>query len=102
MRRCWERSTPDTLTSVSKVALLLQYQGKYEAAEEIDRRALDGCEKVLGKEHPNTLTSVVTLILRLVSCCSSGSGNYRQTALGTDMFSNPATRSNESAMSYGH
>ncbi|KAK1838138.1 TPR domain protein (kinesin light chain) [Colletotrichum chrysophilum] len=27
----------------------------------MNRQALDGCEKVLGKEHPNTLTSVNNL-----------------------------------------
>jgi hypothetical protein len=32
--------------------------GKYEAAEEMNRRALEGYEKVLGKEHPDTLTSL--------------------------------------------
>jgi tetratricopeptide (TPR) repeat protein len=49
---------PDTLTSVSNLALVLSDQGKYEAAEEANRRALEGREKVLGKEHPNTLISV--------------------------------------------
>jgi Tfp pilus assembly protein PilF len=32
-----------------------------EAAEEMNRRALAGREKVLGKEHPDTLTSVSIL-----------------------------------------
>ncbi|KAH0555788.1 hypothetical protein GP486_006269, partial [Trichoglossum hirsutum] len=36
-------------------------QGKYEEAEAMNRRALDGKEKVLGKEHPSTLTSVYSL-----------------------------------------
>ena len=52
---------PDTLTSVSNLVLVLQYQGKYEAAEEMNRRALEGYENVLGVEHPNTLTSVYCL-----------------------------------------
>ncbi|KAL9577476.1 MAG: hypothetical protein Q9203_007445, partial [Teloschistes exilis] len=52
---------PDTLTSVSNLALVLQYQGKYDEAEKMNRRALDGREKVLGKEHPDTLTSVYCL-----------------------------------------
>ncbi|PVH91441.1 hypothetical protein DM02DRAFT_678088 [Periconia macrospinosa] len=34
------------------------YQGKYEAAEMMNWRALEGYEKALGKEHPDTLTSV--------------------------------------------
>jgi hypothetical protein len=37
---------------------VLRRQGKYEAAEKMNRRALEGREKVLGKEHPSTLTSV--------------------------------------------
>lgn len=49
---------PLTLTSVSNLAGVLQYQGKYEAAEAMNRRALEGREKVLGKEHPDTLSSV--------------------------------------------
>ncbi|KAK5676701.1 hypothetical protein LTR17_027732, partial [Elasticomyces elasticus] len=56
---------PDTLTSVSNLALVLQYQGQYEAAEAMNRRALEGREKVLGKEHPDTLTSVGNLALVL-------------------------------------
>ena len=37
-----------TLASLGLLALVLQAQGKYEAAEEMDRRALDGREKALG------------------------------------------------------
>jgi Tfp pilus assembly protein PilF len=43
---------PSTLTSVSNLALVLQDQGKHEAAEEMHRRALVGDVKVLGVEHP--------------------------------------------------
>ncbi|OCL04340.1 hypothetical protein AOQ84DRAFT_277133, partial [Glonium stellatum] len=43
------------------LALVLESQGKYEAAEEMHRRALNGYKKVLGKEHPGTLTSVNNL-----------------------------------------
>ncbi len=50
-----------TLDSLSLLASVLQYQGKYEAAEEMNRRALEGREKVLGVEHPSTLTSVDNL-----------------------------------------
>jgi tetratricopeptide (TPR) repeat protein len=41
--------------------LVLQNQGKYEAAEEMNRRALEGQEKVMGMEHPHTLISVYCL-----------------------------------------
>lgn len=37
---------------------MLQYQGKYEAAEAIKRRALEGKEKAPGPEHSSTLASV--------------------------------------------
>ncbi|OBT60492.1 hypothetical protein VE03_10079 [Pseudogymnoascus sp. 23342-1-I1] len=65
---------PDTLTSVSNVGWVLEKQGnvsqlgwvlekqgKYEEAEAMQRRALEGREKVLGVEHPDTLTSVSQL-----------------------------------------
>ena len=35
--------------------------GKYNKAEELDQCALEGRETVLGKEHPDTLTSVSNL-----------------------------------------
>ena len=41
--------------------LVLHCQGKYEAAEEMKPRALEGKEKVLGVEHPNKLVSVYCL-----------------------------------------
>ena len=50
-----------TLDSLVMLALVLRGQGKYEAAEEMNRRALDGHEKVLGRDHPDTLTSVSNL-----------------------------------------
>jgi hypothetical protein len=33
----------DTLLSIALIALVLQYQGKYNEAEQMNRRALDGC-----------------------------------------------------------
>ena len=40
-------------------------QGSYDNAEQMNRQALDSREKVLGKEHPNTLTSVDNLAIVL-------------------------------------
>jgi hypothetical protein len=40
---------PSTLTSVGNLALVLRRQGKYEAAEEMNQRALAGYEKALCK-----------------------------------------------------
>jgi len=58
---------PDTIAtdSLSLLAVVLRCQGKYEAAEEMNRRALQGREKALGVEHPHTLTSVNNLALVL-------------------------------------
>ena len=52
---------PNTLTSVSNLALVLRRQGKYDEAEQMNRRALAAREQVLGAEHPNTLTSISCL-----------------------------------------
>jgi tetratricopeptide (TPR) repeat protein len=46
---------------VSNLALVLRSQGKYEEAEKLNRRALEGREKELGVRHPDTLTSVYCL-----------------------------------------
>jgi len=40
---------PHTLMSASNLAAVLVKQGDYEAAEEINRRVVDGREKVLGR-----------------------------------------------------
>src|SRR2546423_4266025 len=56
-----------TLRSLSYLAVALRDQGKYEAAEEMNRRALAGSEKVLGVEHPDTLTTVYCLAYLLHS-----------------------------------
>lgn len=44
-----------------KAAWYAAEQGSYDDAEQMVRRALDGYEKVLGNEHPGTLTSVYCL-----------------------------------------
>ena len=51
----------DTLRSISNLAWVLERQGKYEAAEEMNLRALEIQEKALGPEHPDTLASVSNL-----------------------------------------
>ena len=48
----------DHLDELSSLALMLQRQGKYKAAEEMHQRVLEGREKVLGGEHPDTPASV--------------------------------------------
>jgi tetratricopeptide (TPR) repeat protein len=49
------------------LALVLDSQGKYEEAEAMHRQKLARCEKVLGHEHPDTLTSMINLALVLDS-----------------------------------
>jgi hypothetical protein len=44
------------------------YQGKYEEAEAMARRALDGKEKTLGRKHQDTLT-VAAGLARVLYCC---------------------------------
>ena len=46
---------------LSNAAWYAAEQGRYNEAEQMDRRALDGREKVLGNEHPDTLRSVSNL-----------------------------------------
>ncbi|KAL9591591.1 MAG: hypothetical protein Q9179_007568 [Wetmoreana sp. 5 TL-2023] len=46
---------------LSNAAWYAAEQGSYDDAEQMNRRALDSREKMLGKEHPNTLTSVSNL-----------------------------------------
>ena len=52
---------PDTLMSMTKLAVVLRDQGKYEQAEEMYREVRRLRETVLGKEHPDTLMSMISL-----------------------------------------
>ena len=42
--------------SINNLAGLYDSQGRYEQAEPLYRQALDIFEKVLGKDHPSTVT----------------------------------------------
>ena len=46
---------------MSNLASVLQHQGKYEEAEQMNQQALERREKALRKEHPSTLISVGNL-----------------------------------------
>jgi Tfp pilus assembly protein PilF len=46
---------------MNNLALVLDSQGKYEEAEAMHRQTLATSEKVLGHEHPSTLTSMNNL-----------------------------------------
>ena len=52
---------PSTLRSMSNLALILMYQGRYEMAEEMQLK------KMLGSEHSSMLTSMDNLALVLDS-----------------------------------
>jgi len=56
-----------------------QMRGRYNEAEQINRRALKVREKVLGREHPDTLASVNNLALVLQS-----QGKYEEAGLQTN------------------
>jgi tetratricopeptide (TPR) repeat protein len=47
--------------SMSNLAGVLRRQGKYKEAEEMNRQMLELSEKVLGEDHPATLTSTYCL-----------------------------------------
>jgi hypothetical protein len=46
---------------MSNLAVVLDNQGKYEEAESMNRQTLAWRDRVLGPEHPDTLTSVYCL-----------------------------------------
>ena len=48
-------------TPVFMSSFLPAYQGNYDEAEKLNRQALEGREKELGVQHPDTLTSVSNL-----------------------------------------
>ena len=72
--KCWGKDHPDTLMSMNNLVPLLQCQGKYKAAEEMNQRALDGYEKVLEKDRPEILKSVQYLASAL-----QDQGKYKAT-----------------------
>lgn len=55
----------DVLTSTNKLAVTMYYLGSYEEAENLNRRALAGREKVLGPQDPGTLVTVNNLAIVL-------------------------------------
>jgi Tetratricopeptide repeat len=57
---CWESVIDMAAVSRSTIR-----RGKYEEAEQMHRQELELTEKVLGKEHPDTLASMNNLALVL-------------------------------------
>jgi hypothetical protein len=54
---------PDTLTSISNLALTYKSQGRWKEAEELQVQEMQITKRVLGDEHPSTLTSMSNLAL---------------------------------------
>jgi tetratricopeptide (TPR) repeat protein len=54
---------PDTLGTVENLAIVYGDQGRYEEAERLYQRALQGTEEKLGPKHPNTLGTVRNLAI---------------------------------------
>ena len=52
---------PDTLASMSNLALVLRSQGRYDEAEQMHRQILQSKRKTLGDRHPDTLMSMANL-----------------------------------------
>ena len=61
-RKLYGDSHPETLDSVSNLALMLCGLRKFAQAEALLREALNGNRRVLGDEHPATLRSAENLI----------------------------------------
>ena len=61
MRRVLGEGHPDTLTSLSNLASILQDQGDLVGARRYAEEALDTRRRVLGQDHPATLTSLNNL-----------------------------------------
>jgi eukaryotic-like serine/threonine-protein kinase len=52
---------PQTLTSLSRIAVLFAEQGNYPQAEKLQRQAFAARTRVLGPEHPDTIASMAQL-----------------------------------------
>jgi hypothetical protein len=62
-RRVLGAEHPDTLKSISNLALIYQDQGRLEEAELLRVQELETRKRLLGAEHPGTLTSMNNLAL---------------------------------------
>ncbi len=60
-RRSLGPESPETLKSISALAVTLNGQGHYADAEALQRQTLDVQKRVLGPEHPDTLESMNNL-----------------------------------------
>ena len=54
---------PDTLDSMANLTLTYRDQGRWEEAEELLLQVMETRSRMLGDEHPDTLSGMVNLIL---------------------------------------
>src|SRR5258707_1003331 len=60
----WKRHQPEgerSLDTLSGLAAMLHAQGRYGEAEEVEREILQSTERVLGSDHPETLSAMNNL-----------------------------------------
>jgi hypothetical protein len=60
----WKRHQPEgarSLDTLSGLAAMLHAQGRFGEAEEVERQILESSERVLGSDHPDTLSSMNNL-----------------------------------------
>jgi serine/threonine protein kinase len=60
-RRVLGPDDPQTLTTLSQVAVVLTEEGNYPEAEKLQRQALGVRTRVLGSQHPDTIASMARL-----------------------------------------
>jgi hypothetical protein len=83
--------------SMNNLANVLDSQGRYEEAEAMHRQELAICEKVLGREHPDTLTSLYCLahLLAKQGCYKESLALYDRACAGYNIVlgeDHPTTR----------
>ena len=60
-RYCTEASSEANLLGMSEFSLILAEAGRWKKAEELQVRVMETTKRVLGEEHPDTLTSMANL-----------------------------------------
>ncbi|GLI65193.1 hypothetical protein VaNZ11_008655 [Volvox africanus] len=74
------------LRTLNNLALLLQDQGKYGEAEKLHRRVVACLDRLLGPEHPDTLSSVTNLasVMKAVGRYDEAEQLHRRALLGVE------------------
>ncbi|KAH8708391.1 hypothetical protein GQ44DRAFT_628196, partial [Phaeosphaeriaceae sp. PMI808] len=56
---------PHTLTSMAHLALMFWSQRLWKKVEDVVVRVMETRKRIIGNEHPNTLTALVNLVFTL-------------------------------------